>query len=80
MFKEGQILNINGEKGIICFVTEFNNSVYINVSFGEEQFNFRVYRVEIEGSEAVFFEEKNNDILQELYAIFVSNSIFGEIA
>lgn len=77
MFKEGQIIKINGEKGIVCFVAEYKNKTYLNISFGEDKYTFKFYRVEIEGKETVFYEEKDQRTIEKLTTKFVSDCIIN---
>ncbi len=75
MFKIGQIININNRQGCICFVTNYQNVPYINVSFEDNGLEFKTYSVKLKKDEVVLKEVVDKELLTELNTIFVADRI-----
>lgn len=76
MVKEGMILNINGQEGIICGLAESDGNKYVNVAFETENNTiFKIYSYRFENDEVIFSLEKDKAILEGLVHKFVLEGV-----
>lgn len=75
MIEVGNDITIGGREGTIVFVTNYNNIDYINVCYGEESFEYKIYKYKIENEKLMVSEETDENVLSELCSIFINEEL-----
>lgn len=76
MIEEGMELNINGKKGTVCFIKEYNGQKYLNIAFQSEEKNeYKIYKCQIIGDEVSLILEKDQRILSDLAIQFINEGL-----
>ena len=75
MIEVGNDITIGGKTGTIVFTTNYNNTDYINVCYGEEKYEYKIYKVKIENQKILVSEETDENVLSELCSIFINDGL-----
>ena len=75
MIEVGNDITIGGRKGTIVFTANYNNTDYINVCYGEVEYEYKIYKVKLENEKVMVCEETDESILSELMSIFINEEL-----
>ncbi len=75
MIKKGMILDINGRKGIVCGMKEYDSQLYINVGFNDNSIDYTIYSVEFYDEEMVLKKVKDTQMLAKLAYDFTMEAL-----
>lgn len=66
ILKDGDELEINGKRGMVCFTTEFEEDKYICVAFEEEPITFEVYEYKYENEKLLVGKVEDPEEMEEV--------------
>ena len=72
MIQIGQTLTLGDQEGIVCFDATYNDEYYVNVSIGDD---FKIFKVEKDNGDFVFTLEKNEEVLANLFSIWLAEGL-----
>ena len=72
MIPIGQTLTLGNQEGIVCFDATYNDNYYVNVSIGDD---FKIFRVDKDGDGFNFTLEKNEEVLANLFSIWLAEGL-----
>ena len=66
ILKDGDELEINGKRGMVCFTTEFEGDKYICVAFEGESIAFEVYEYKYENEKLLVGKVEDPEEMKEV--------------
>ena len=69
--KEGTVVNINKQEGVICSIDEIDGIKYVNVAFDNNIYN--IYRLEKDNGEDYLVLETNKEIVGNLLSKYLND-------
>jgi hypothetical protein len=76
MFEIGQYLNINNNRGIVCYTGKYENVDYVCICFDENIYRFYSVTKDEEGYN--FKSITNKEIVSKLCAMMASKELVGD--
>lgn len=75
MLEDGDVIEIGGKQGTVCFTAEYNNEKYICIGFVGNDLKYEVYSYKYEGEKLLVAKIEDPTELTEVMKIFINKGL-----